>query len=210
MFHTIKQGTLEYLTADALEGSVHCFSTRLGGVSEGQLSSLNLGTHRGDKPENVRENYRILGKAVGFAPEEKKSADAQFASRQPGKFKELVFPGLQKGKGVFHIIEKHPAFGCESDASAGPKKQDGVQFLFQIADHRTDSRLGNIELFGGGGNAACLCNLKKVAVKGQIVDHRFSPLKILKDQPSFCAELTVGTPEAPEKPDALFFGGKQR
>ena len=70
MFHTIKQGTLEYLTADALEGSVHCFSTRLGGVSEGQLSSLNLGTHRGDKPENVRENYRILGKAVGFAPEE--------------------------------------------------------------------------------------------------------------------------------------------
>ena len=70
MFHTIKQGTLEYLTADALEGSVHCFSTRLGGVSEGQLSSLNLGTHRGDKPENVRKNYRILGKAVGFAPEE--------------------------------------------------------------------------------------------------------------------------------------------
>ena len=39
-------------------------------MSEGQLSSLNLGTHRGDKPENVRENYRILGKAVGFAPEE--------------------------------------------------------------------------------------------------------------------------------------------
>ena len=36
MFHTIKQGTLEYLTADALEGSIHCFSTRLGGVSEGQ------------------------------------------------------------------------------------------------------------------------------------------------------------------------------
>ena len=70
MFHTIKHGTLEYLTSDALEGSVHCFSTRLGGVSEGQLSSLNLGTHRGDKPENVRENYRILGKAVGFAPEE--------------------------------------------------------------------------------------------------------------------------------------------
>ena len=70
MFHTIQHGTLEYLTADALCGSVHCFSTRLGGVSEGQLSSLNLGTHRGDKPENVRENYRILGKAVGFAPEE--------------------------------------------------------------------------------------------------------------------------------------------
>ena len=70
MFHTIHHGTLEYLTADALSGSVHCFSTRFGGVSEGALSSLNLGTHRGDKPENVRENYRILGAAAGFSPEE--------------------------------------------------------------------------------------------------------------------------------------------
>ena len=70
MFHTIRQGTLEYLTADALEGSIHCFSTRLGGVSEGALASLNLGTHRGDRPENVRENYRILGAAAGFAPAE--------------------------------------------------------------------------------------------------------------------------------------------
>ena len=70
MFHTIKQGTLEYLTADALTGSIHCFSTRFGGVSEGHLASLNLGTHRGDAPENVYENYRILGAAVGFAPEQ--------------------------------------------------------------------------------------------------------------------------------------------
>lgn len=70
MFHTIHHGTLEYLTADALCGSVHCFSTRFGGVSEGALSSLNLGTHRGDKPGNVRENYRILGAAAGFSPEE--------------------------------------------------------------------------------------------------------------------------------------------
>ena len=70
MLHTIKHGKLEYLTADALEGSIHCFSTRYGGVSEGYLSSLNLGTHRGDKPENVYENYRILGSAVGFRPED--------------------------------------------------------------------------------------------------------------------------------------------
>ena len=70
MFHTIKQGTLEYLTADTLEGSIHCFSTRFGGVSEGHLASLNLGTHRGDAQENVHENYRILGAAVGFTPEQ--------------------------------------------------------------------------------------------------------------------------------------------
>ena len=70
MFHTIQKGSLEYLTADALEGSVHCFTTRYGGVSTGQFSTLNLGTSRGDKFENVVENYRILGAAVGFRPED--------------------------------------------------------------------------------------------------------------------------------------------
>ena len=70
MFHTIQKGSLEYLTADALDGAIHCFSTRYGGVSEGQFSTLNLGTSRGDKFENVVENYRILGSAVGFTPEE--------------------------------------------------------------------------------------------------------------------------------------------
>lgn len=44
----------------------HCFTTRLGGVSTGHLASLNIGMHRGDSPENVAENYRILADAVGF------------------------------------------------------------------------------------------------------------------------------------------------
>lgn len=67
-FHVVKNGALEYLTADSLAGATHAFSTRLGGVSEGVLSSLNLGTHRGDKPENVLENYKIFGNSVGFDP----------------------------------------------------------------------------------------------------------------------------------------------
>ena len=67
MFHNIQIGALEYSTADALEGSVHCFSTRLGGISDGIWSSLNLGLHRGDDPDRVRRNYDILGEAVGFS-----------------------------------------------------------------------------------------------------------------------------------------------
>lgn len=71
-FDVIRSGSLEYLQSALLRepGVVHCFSTRYGGVSEGHLASLNLGIHRGDKPENVRENYRILGQAVGFQPEQ--------------------------------------------------------------------------------------------------------------------------------------------
>lgn len=70
MFHNIKLGALEYSVADCLDGAVHCFSTRLGGVSTGELSALNLGMHRGDDPARVRENYDILGAAVGFSKEQ--------------------------------------------------------------------------------------------------------------------------------------------
>ena len=65
----VKIGKLEYLQADNLTAP-HCFTTRYGGVSQGYLASLNLGTRRGDKMENVLENYRILGEAIGFRPED--------------------------------------------------------------------------------------------------------------------------------------------
>lgn len=42
----------------------HCFSSKRGGVSEGIYASLNLGFTRGDKEENVRENYRRICQAV--------------------------------------------------------------------------------------------------------------------------------------------------
>lgn len=72
---TVKQGNLEYLTAQGI-GVPHCFTTRFGGVSKGYLSSLNIGIHRGDDPEKVAENYRILASAIGF------SMDALVATRQ--------------------------------------------------------------------------------------------------------------------------------
>ena len=64
-FHTVRQGTLEYLTADGI-GAVHCFTTRHGGVSQGHLSSLNMGANRGDDLENVEKNYGILCAALGI------------------------------------------------------------------------------------------------------------------------------------------------
>lgn len=44
----------------------HCFTTRVGGVSTGCFSSMNLGYGRGESCETVTENYRRLGAAVGF------------------------------------------------------------------------------------------------------------------------------------------------
>ena len=62
---THHQGQLEYLAAEHISAP-HCFTTRFGGVSQGTLSSLNIGIHRGDRWENVLKNYEILGSALGF------------------------------------------------------------------------------------------------------------------------------------------------
>ena len=64
-----KQGQLEYLVAEGISVP-HCFTTRLGGVSEGIFSSLNIGYNRGDTPENVQENYRRITAALGCGLED--------------------------------------------------------------------------------------------------------------------------------------------
>ncbi|MEE1342214.1 MAG: peptidoglycan editing factor PgeF [Lachnospiraceae bacterium] len=51
-----------YLTFPILEqfGVKHGFSTRLGGVSEGMFSSMNLSFQRGDDRDKVEENYKRI------------------------------------------------------------------------------------------------------------------------------------------------------
>ena len=48
---------------------LHGFSTRLGGVSKEHLYSMNLSFVRGDREENVRENFQRIAHAVGFSEE---------------------------------------------------------------------------------------------------------------------------------------------
>lgn len=43
----------------------HLFTTRAGGVSEGEYSSLNLSFARNDNPEHVAENFRRVAVALG-------------------------------------------------------------------------------------------------------------------------------------------------
>jgi len=44
-------------------------TTRAGGVSTNNYSSMNLALHVGDKSENVRQNRKILQSAMGYVPE---------------------------------------------------------------------------------------------------------------------------------------------
>lgn len=67
-----QQEQVVYLTFPNLErtGLVkHGFSTRLGGVSEGMFSSMNLSFDRGDNEEHVRENFRRMAKVLGSKTE---------------------------------------------------------------------------------------------------------------------------------------------
>jgi polyphenol oxidase len=64
-----KKNGVAFLTFPVLEQLPflrHAFSTRIGGVSFNEFSSLNLAFGRGDTDENVLENYRRICTAAGF------------------------------------------------------------------------------------------------------------------------------------------------
>lgn len=62
-------GGLVYYTIKAFDKTNlvrHGFSSRLGGVSRGNLDSLNLGVKKDDSRENIIENYKIFTQSLGI------------------------------------------------------------------------------------------------------------------------------------------------
>lgn len=89
--------SLEYLTFPLLErtGIVrHLFTTRLGGVSGGEFSSMNLSLDRGDSHENVLENYRRVARALDCRVED------MAASHQTHTTNIRYMTSADKGKGI--------------------------------------------------------------------------------------------------------------
>ena len=61
--------TVPYLTYNSLSEIKfinHAFTTRLGGVSKGEFSSMNMAFNRGDSVESVTENYKLFCASAGF------------------------------------------------------------------------------------------------------------------------------------------------
>ena len=57
---------LTYNSLSEIKFINHAFSTRLGGVSEGEFSTMNTAFNRNDDPDRVTENYKRLCRSAGF------------------------------------------------------------------------------------------------------------------------------------------------
>ena len=90
-------GTVPFLEFPLLRETgivLHGFSTRLGGVSRGCFSSLNLSFDRGDEEESVRENFRRIGESVGVRIED------MVMSRQTHTTNVRIVTDADRGKGI--------------------------------------------------------------------------------------------------------------
>lgn len=90
---------LEYPILTGLGVVKHGFSTRLGGVSQGCFESMNLSFTRGDREEDVRENFRRIAKAIGVRCE-----DMVF-SQQTHTTNVRVVTAADRGMGMVRPLE---------------------------------------------------------------------------------------------------------
>ncbi len=91
-------GSLCFLSFPKLakyDNLVHGFTTRMGGISKGCYSAMNLSFNTGDNPDTVRENYKIICKQLNINPEN------LVLSRQTHTANIRVVTEQDRGKGVF-------------------------------------------------------------------------------------------------------------
>ena len=87
----------------------HGFSTRLGGVSEGVCSTMNLSFSRGDDESAVRENYRRMANAIGVED------DSFVFSMQTHTTNIRVVTSKDKGKGLTTPLDYSDVDGLVTD-----------------------------------------------------------------------------------------------
>lgn len=96
---------LTFPALSACEGVSHLISTRLGGVSEGIFSTLNLSFTRGDRSDHVHENYRRVAKALGVSVEDMVFTDQTHTTNVRAVTKE------DRGRGVIRRPVWHDVDG---------------------------------------------------------------------------------------------------
>ena len=85
------------------------FTTRIGGVSEGHLSSMNVSFTRGDREEHVQENLRRVGEALGV------SRERMVFSKQTHTTNVKLVTEADCGKGVVRPLDYDDVDGLITD-----------------------------------------------------------------------------------------------
>ncbi|WP_010243178.1 peptidoglycan editing factor PgeF [Acetivibrio cellulolyticus] len=95
----IEKNGVEYIQFNNLnkysDVLIHGFTTRRGGVSEGEYKSLNMAFNKNDKRENVEENYRRIAGVLGIDTEN------MVLSNQVHDNKIRVVTENDRGKGIY-------------------------------------------------------------------------------------------------------------
>lgn len=91
---------LTYNSLSEIDFINHAFSTRLGGVSTDEFTSMNLAFNRGDSPENVTENYKRFCKSAGFDYESLTASSQDHHTFVRAVTKENVGIGIYKPKDI--------------------------------------------------------------------------------------------------------------
>lgn len=102
----------------------HGFSTRLGGVSEGFYTSMNLGSPKlevRDKPENIKENFERIARSIGVEPE------SIVVSDQVHKTTVRLVNRSDRGKGLYRDRDYKEVDGLITN-------QAGVTLVTKYAD----------------------------------------------------------------------------
>ncbi len=102
----------------------HGFSTRIGGVSDGMFSTMNLGRGNGpvkDEKERVLENFRRISSSIGI------DVNSIVLSKQVHKTNHRVVTVEDRGKGLFVPRDYDEVDGLVTD-------QPGITLVTQYAD----------------------------------------------------------------------------
>ena len=91
---------LTYNSLSEIDFINHAFSTRLGGVSTDEFTSMNLAFNRVDSPENVTENYKRFCKSAGFDYESLTASSQDHHTFVRAVTKENVGVGIYKPKDI--------------------------------------------------------------------------------------------------------------
>lgn len=115
------------------EKLIHGFSTKHGGVSEGEFTSLNLGFNRGDEDGRVEENYRRLAEVMEIPFE------SLVLSKQIHETKIEKVTYEEKGNGIIYPNKWESADGIyttELDIALVTHYADCVPLFFYSKAHQ--------------------------------------------------------------------------